>query len=103
MANAADVGAYLQQGFAELQSRHECIGDVRGAGLFFGVELVSDRETREPDAARTERTVNAMRQRGVLLSNIGVFSNVLKFRPPLCFSKANADLLVATLDDVLTG
>ena len=103
VANAAEVGAYLRRGFAELQSRHECIGDVRGDGLFFGVELVSNRETKEPDAARTERAVNTMRQRGILLSNIGEFGNVLKLRPPLCFSKANADLLIDTLDDVLTG
>ena len=101
--NAAGIGAYLAQGLAALQSRHQGIGDVRGTGLFFAIELVSDAATKEPDAARTHRVANAMRQRGVLLSNMGEFGSVLKIRPPLCFSKEHADLLLDFLDDALAS
>jgi 4-aminobutyrate aminotransferase-like enzyme len=98
--NAATVGNYVLQGFRELQARHEIIGDVRGRGLFFGIDLVSDRETKEPDAGSAKRIVNELRNRGILMSKIGEHDNVLKLRPPLCFSRDNADLLVSTLDDV---
>ena len=101
--NAATVGNYVLQGFQELQSRHEIIGDVRGRGLFFGIDLVSDRETKQPDAGSAKRIVNELRNRGILMSKIGEHDNVLKLRPPLCFSKENADLLVSTLDDVLSN
>ena len=99
--NAATVGNYVLQGFRELQVRHEIIGDVRGCGLFFGIDLVSDRETKEPDAGSAKRFVNELRNRGILMSKIGEHDNVLKLRPPLCFSRENADLPISTLDDVL--
>jgi len=101
VGNAASVGDYVLQGFKELQARHEIIGDVRGRGLFFGIDLVSNRESKEPDAAAARRIVNEMRQRGFLMSKIGEHDNVLKLRPPLCFSQDNADLLISTLDQVL--
>jgi 4-aminobutyrate aminotransferase-like enzyme len=99
--NAADVGRYVLQGFEDLQSRYEVIGDVRGSGLFFGIDLVSDRDSKTPAADTARAVVNSMRHKGVLMSKIGEHDNVLKLRPPLCFSKANADLLVTTLDEVL--
>jgi 4-aminobutyrate aminotransferase-like enzyme len=99
--NAAAVGNYVLQGFQALQARHEVIGDVRGRGLFFGIDLVSDRETKEADASSARRVVNELRNKGILMSKIGEHDNVLKLRPPLCFSEENADLLIATLDDVL--
>ncbi len=100
--NAAAVGDYLLQGFKDLQDQHDIIGDVRGKGLFFGLDLVKDRTTKEPAASEARIIVNEMRDRGVLMSKIGEHDNVLKLRPPLCFSKDNADQLVSTLDDVLT-
>ena len=103
VGNAADVGAYVLEAFRELASRHEAIGDVRGSGLFFGIDLVSDRESKTPDAAKAKAVVNRMRHRGVLMSKIGEHDNVLKLRPPLCFSRANADLLVDLLDEVLAA
>jgi 4-aminobutyrate aminotransferase-like enzyme len=99
--NAAEVGRYVLQGFTELKSRYELIGDVRGSGLFFGIDLVADRETKKPAAAMAREIVNRMRHNGVLMSKIGEHDNVLKLRPPLCFSKANADLLLERLDEVL--
>ncbi len=100
--NAASVGQYVLQSFRELQAKYELIGDVRGRGLFFGIDLVRDRTTKEPDAASAKRVVNELRNRGILMSKIGEHDNVLKLRPPLVFSKENADQLSATLDDVLS-
>ena len=99
--NARIVGDHAMEGLRRLQAKHALIGDVRGQGLFFGAELVRDRGTREPATAETKRVVNSMRERGVLISRIGVHDNVLKIRPPMPFSKDNADLLLSTLDDAL--
>jgi len=101
--NAAVVGEYVLDGFTDLQNRHELIGDVRGQGLFFGLDLVNDRESKEPATEKAKNIVNMMRHKGVLMSKIGEHDNVLKLRPPLCFSKENADFLIKTLDDVLVA
>jgi 4-aminobutyrate aminotransferase-like enzyme len=103
VANAQRVGRYLRERLAELATRHALIGDVRGAGLFIGVELVGDRATKVPATGETARVVNALRERGVLLGASGEHANTLKIRPPLVFSEAHADLLVQTLDEVLTA
>ncbi|MEM6936527.1 MAG: aminotransferase class III-fold pyridoxal phosphate-dependent enzyme, partial [Pseudomonadota bacterium] len=101
VANAEVVGRHVLEGFNALKARHELVGDVRGKGLFFGVDLVLDRERKTPAPAETARVVNEMRRRGVIMSSIGEHGNVLKMRPPLPFSTANADQLISTLDDVL--
>ncbi|HXA36316.1 MAG TPA: aminotransferase class III-fold pyridoxal phosphate-dependent enzyme [Steroidobacteraceae bacterium] len=103
LENAVAVGAYTLDKLAALAQRHTLIGDVRGAGLFFAVELVSDRKAKTPAPAQTKRVVNLMRDRGVLVSRIGVHDNILKVRPPMPFSKQHADLLVDTLDEVLAA
>ena len=83
------VGRYtLEQARNSSRERHTLIGDVRGAGLFFAVELVSDRDTKTPATAQTKRLVNMMRERGVLISRIGIHDNILKIRPPMLFSQA---------------
>lgn len=102
MANAAKVGAILKAGIEDLAKRHERIGDVRGAGLYLGVELVSDRETKAPDAKSALAVVNAMRQRRVLISATSFNANVLKIRPPLVFSASDADRFLTELDGALT-
>ncbi|TPN40792.1 MULTISPECIES: aminotransferase class III-fold pyridoxal phosphate-dependent enzyme [unclassified Mesorhizobium] len=101
VGNARDVGAHALGLLRPLADRRECIGEVRGAGLFFGAELVHDRETREPAPDIAGRIINAMRHRGVLVGKTGIHGNVLKIRPPMPFSRDNADLLIATLDEVL--
>ena len=103
MANAQRVGSYLRARIAKLAERHALIGDVRGAGLFVGVELVTDRQARTPATAETARIVNGLRERQVLLSATSENANTLKIRPPLVFTEAHADLLVETLDQVLAG
>ena len=100
--NAARVGAALESGLRDLMSRHLAIGDVRGRGLFLGIEFVADRESRDPDAATAARAVERMRDRGVLLSTDGPDHNVIKIKPPVVFSRADADLIVEGLDDVLS-
>ncbi|MCY1398740.1 2,2-dialkylglycine decarboxylase [compost metagenome] len=95
------LGTYLREGFRRLAERHELIGDVRGAGMFLGVELVSDRQSKAPAAAQTRRVVNGMRERGVLISAAGPLENILKIRPLLVFEQEHADLLLESLDSAL--
>jgi len=101
LENAQRVGEYTLAGMRTLQNKHAVIGDVRGRGMFFGVELVADRSTRAPASARAKAVINAMRERGVLISRIGPHDNILKIRPPMCFSAENADQLLGTLDAAL--
>jgi len=95
------VGTRLKQGLTRLQDRYAAIGDVRGMGLFLGVELVTDRATQEPAGDLAKCVIEEMKDRGILLSTDGPLDNVLKIKPPLVFSQLNADLLVKTLDEVL--
>jgi 4-aminobutyrate aminotransferase-like enzyme/Ser/Thr protein kinase RdoA (MazF antagonist) len=99
--NALAVGEYLKKSLEKLKEKYRLIGDVRGLGLFIGVEFVENQETLEPAAAKASEIVNQMKERGVLLSTDGPLHNVIKIKPPMVFSQANADLLVTTLDAVL--
>src|SRR5690606_4625625 len=101
--HAQVVGDYVLSGLQGLAAKHSTIADVRGRGMFFAVELVADRQTRAPDGAEAKRVINAMRERGILISRIGPHDNVLKIRPPMPFAQEHADLLLATLDEVLAG
>lgn len=101
--NAIETGDYVVAGMKKLQAKHPIIGDVRGKGMFFAAELVTDRATKAPATAETKRLINAMRDRGVLLSRVGRHDNVLKIRPPMPFRREHADLLLATLDEVLAS
>jgi len=99
--NARRVGGFLLDGLRELQQRHDAIGDVRGCGLFLGVELVRDRAARTPDRPKAKAVVEAMKARHVLLSTEGPDDNVLKIKPPIVFSQANAEEFLDKLDQVL--
>lgn len=99
--HARVVGERLLAGLRDLAARHPAIGDVRGSGLFVGVELVRDREARDPDAALARDVVNRAVELGVLLSTDGPDHNVLKIKPPLVFSSDDADQLVETIDRIL--
>jgi len=100
MENAHEVGDYVLGRMREI--RHLRIADVRGAGMFVGMEFVED-EALTPAEAFTAEVVERMRERGVLLNKLGRGGNVLKIRPPMVFSRANADLFVDTLAEVLGG
>lgn len=99
--NALRMGGMIRDGIAAMAGRFEAIDHVRGAGLYIGVELVSDRATKAPDAAAATAIVNAMRERRVLISATGPGANVLKIRPPLVFSAADVDMFLSTLEAVL--
>ncbi len=99
--NARKVGAYALDRLAQLQTKHAVIGNVRGSGLFFGAEMVLD-DAMTPASAFTAKVVEGMKARGILLGRLGTQYATLKVRPPMVFSEENADLLIDTLDDVLT-
>jgi 4-aminobutyrate aminotransferase-like enzyme len=99
--HALRVGERMIEGLYGLKDNHEIIGDVRGSGMFLGVELVRSRYGREPATGEAEMVVNRMREEGILLGTDGPFHNVIKIRPPMPFSLDDADRLIATLDGVL--
>jgi len=99
-AHALKVGNDLLDGLRGMHERYEVVGDVRGSGLFLGVELVRDRETLEPAIAEADFVINRMAERGILIGTDGPMHNVLKIRPPMPFDLADADHLLATLNDV---
>ncbi len=99
--SAAVVGQAFAAGLHTLEIRHDCIGDVRGRGLFLGVELVSDPESRIPDGDLARDVVEAMGSEGILISRDGPDHNVLKIKPPLCITREDATRVVDVLDGVL--
>ena len=104
LENATTTGAMLGGRLGELASRHEIVGTVQGRGLFWGLDLVCDRATREPIAyADAKRLATELRHRGILAGITGRHTNVLKIRPPLPFGPEHVELLTTILDDVLTG
>ena len=100
--NALETGMYLMDGFKELMNKHTIIGDVRGSGLFIGVELVRDRTTLEPAVPEIDSVVEKLKNKGFLISTDGPLYNVLKIKPPLTFSKENAEALLKNIDEVLS-
>jgi 4-aminobutyrate aminotransferase-like enzyme/Ser/Thr protein kinase RdoA (MazF antagonist) len=101
LAHTVDVGGRLHDGLTSLMDRHEAIGDVRSLGLLAAVELVADRDRREPMADAADRVLNGMREAGVLIGTTGRDGNVLKIRPPLVIAADEVSLLVERLDAVL--
>jgi len=101
-AHALQVGQRLLGGLAPLAERLALVGDVRGSGLFLGVELVLDRENREPATAEAAYVVNRMREEGILLGTDGPHHNVVKIRPPMPFDSDDADHLVAVFDRIMS-
>lgn len=102
MPRAERVGAYITAGFRELAQRHPMIGDVRGVGLFIGVELVRDRKTLQPATEETALLIELVKADDILLSAEGPHHNVLKIKPPLQFEETDADLLINAVDRALT-
>ncbi len=99
--NARIVGEYFKQELLRLKSKYPLIGDVRGIGLFLGVELIRAGGGRPPAVAEAHHIVKRMKELGVLLSVDGIMRNVLKIKPPLCFTKENVDEVVSKLGTIL--
>lgn len=101
MDNAVKVGGDILSGLRDLRDKYDCVGDVRGAGLYFAVELVKDRDRKTPDMDRALAAVNALRDRRILISATGADAHILKIRPPLVFTSADADRLLEGVDAAL--
>ena len=99
--NAHKTGSFLIKLLKNLKKEHPIIGDVRGRGLFIGIELVRDKNTKEPADIESKQLVNRIKDKGVLLSVDGPFNNVIKLKPPLVFNKENAKFLVNKLGQTL--
>ncbi len=100
--NAREVGAYLEQGLRELASRHAHIGNVEGCGLFWGLDLVEDAATRQPlDEERMRRLGSLIAREGVITGTSGRYGQILKLRPPLPFSTADAEQTLTAIDIAL--
>lgn len=101
--HALETGQHLKQKLLELQRKYPVMGEVRGTGLFLGIELVVDTKSLTPAPDLTTRIVNLMKDRGILLSSDGPHHNVIKIKPPMVFSRENCDFLAASLDDVIAS
>jgi len=102
LENARQVGRHLERGLAQLAKEHAVIGNVRGSGLFWGIDLVRDRESRRPvDRVEAKHVVSSICKAGVLMGLMGRHGNVLKMRPPLPFSRENADHALEVIDACL--
>jgi 4-aminobutyrate aminotransferase-like enzyme len=101
LQNAREVGRHLMDGLRGIGNRHIQIGDVRGAGLFIGLELVRDRDGKEPAPELAITLINRLRQRGFLIGAAGPFGSTLKIRPPLCLSTDHANMFVTACDEEL--
>ena len=99
--HAFETGAYFKDSLLALMSTYELIGDVRGYGLFLGIEFIEDRSTLTPATVKTKAIVEDMKNRGIMLSTDGPYNNVIKIKPPLVFNRRNVDRVVSTLDEVL--
>ncbi|XP_056298909.1 ethanolamine-phosphate phospho-lyase isoform X1 [Pseudoliparis swirei] len=100
--NALRVGRYLTGLLEEQKDKHPLVGDIRCRGLFAGVELVKDRLKLTPATAEAQEVIYRLKEQYILLSVDGPHRNVLKFKPPMCFTKEDADLLAGKLDHILT-
>ena len=101
-ARALTVGSFLKSDLLALQQEFPLIGDVRGSGLFIGVELVLDRTSREPAPAQAAYVVNRLRECGILTGTDGPHHNVIKLRPPLIISESDATTFTSTLRKILS-
>ncbi|XP_069508740.1 5-phosphohydroxy-L-lysine phospho-lyase [Ambystoma mexicanum] len=100
--HATEVGNYLMELLNDQKKKHPLIGDVRGVGLFIGVDLINDVENRTPATAEAEYVIQRMKKECIVLSTDGPGRNVIKFKPPMCFSMDDAKLVVEKLDEILT-
>jgi len=99
--NARTVGRHLKERLMALQEKHALMGDVRGLGLMLGVELVRDRQTKEPATAEASDLVERAKDRGLLVGKGGLAGNTLRIKPPLCITINDSDFIADCLDEIL--
>jgi alanine-glyoxylate transaminase/(R)-3-amino-2-methylpropionate-pyruvate transaminase len=100
-ANSLKIGARLTDGFQRLAEKHSLIGEVRGLGLMLGVELVKDRATKEPARDECAAVFEKCRDLGLLTGKGGLYGNVLRIKPPMCITEADADFMIEVIDEAL--
>ena len=101
--NSLKIGARLTAGFHRLAEKHSLIGDVRGLGLMLGVELVKDRTTKEPAKEECAAVFERCKELGLLIGKGGLSGNVLRIKPPMCLTEADADFMLEVVDEALAG
>jgi 4-aminobutyrate aminotransferase-like enzyme len=101
--HALELGDYFRKGLEALMYKHAFIGDVRGTGLFIGVEFVRDLISLEPAAEEANKFIQEMKTRGILLSTDGPLHNVIKIKPPMVLNYGDVDMVIRAFDDVLSG
>ncbi|XP_067424362.1 ethanolamine-phosphate phospho-lyase [Emydura macquarii macquarii] len=101
--NAIRVGNYLTELLNKQKEKHPLVGDVRGIGLFVGVDLVKDQQKRTPATAEAQHIIYKLKEQRILLSADGPHRNILKFKPPMCFTMEDAELVVSQIDELLTA
>jgi alanine-glyoxylate transaminase/(R)-3-amino-2-methylpropionate-pyruvate transaminase len=102
-ANSLKIGHYLREGFARLAARHSLIGDIRGLGLMLGIELVKDRKTKEPAKDECAAVFETCKDLGLLIGKGGLWGNTLRIKPPMIFTQADADYMLAVLDEAMAS
>lgn len=102
-ANAARIGTLLKAGFDALERKYDIIGDVRGLGLMLGIELVKDRTSKAPAKEECIRVFERCRELGLLIGKGGLHGNVLRIKPPMCLTAADADFMLDVLDTAFRG
>ncbi|MBU1341713.1 MAG: aminotransferase class III-fold pyridoxal phosphate-dependent enzyme [Proteobacteria bacterium] len=101
--HAKKIGTRMLAGLNNLKDKHDIIGDVRGVGLFIGIELVKDRDTLIPATRKASEMVNRLKNRGILLGTDGPFNNVIKIKPPMVITKEDTDMFIRVFDDALSN
>ncbi len=101
--NALEQGEYFKIALQQLSNKYECIGDIRGSGLFLGIEFVKSRSEKIPDTETAQYLKNALKEDFILVSTDGPYNNVIKMKPPLCFNRENIDQVVYTIDKHLSA
>ena len=100
-ANSLEIGNYILAGLDKLKAKHAVIGDVRGKGLMLGIEFVKDRATKQPGREECAQAVENARELGLLLGKGGLWGQTIRFAPPMCINKTDADFILAVLDEAI--
>src|SRR6266478_5103453 len=96
--NALKIGNHILAGLERLKEKHNLIGDVRGKGLLLGIELVKDRQSKEPAREECAQILEACKEMGLLLGKGGLWGQTIRFSPPMCVNEQDADFLIEVLD-----
>jgi alanine-glyoxylate transaminase/(R)-3-amino-2-methylpropionate-pyruvate transaminase len=96
--NSHKIGTHIKAGLEKLKAKHKIIGDVRGKGLMLGIEMVKDRETKEPAKAECAQVLESCREMGLLIGKGGLWGQTIRFAPPMCINQADADFIIEVFD-----